>query len=77
MLTMCVKNVGGSTKAIYPICMSYSNTRGSMKYTCKVCGWVKENEPSHHVTDTDYKDIFKHEKTHKKELSMTPKEDDM
>lgn len=48
-----------------------------MKYTCKVCGWVKENEPSHHVTDTDYKDIFKHEKTHKKELSMTPKEDDM
>ncbi len=36
-----------------------------MKYTCKECGWVKENKPSHHTTDDDYKEIFEHERSHK------------
>lgn len=35
-----------------------------MKYTCKYCGWIKENQPSHHTTDADYKAIFEHERSH-------------
>ena len=65
MLTLCARNVGGSTRAICPTCMSYSSTRGNMKYTCSVCGWVKENKPHHHTTETDYQEIFDHERSHK------------
>ena len=36
-----------------------------MKYTCKECGWVKENKPSHHTTEDDYKEIFENERSHK------------
>ena len=34
-----------------------------MKYTCKVCGWVKETG-SYQMTSGDLDDVFKHEKTH-------------
>jgi len=38
-----------------------------MKYKCKKCGWVKENEPFHHITTGMLKEISAHEKTHKRE----------
>jgi len=37
-----------------------------MKYTCPDCGWVKENKEMYSVTSEDFKEIFEHEKTHKK-----------
>jgi len=48
-----------------------------LKYTCKVCGWIKENQPHYSTTDTDFKKILEHERTHKKELKLTPSEDDL
>ena len=35
-----------------------------MKYTCKVCGWVKETG-SMHMSTVDLEEVFKHEKGHK------------
>jgi hypothetical protein len=40
--------------------------RIKLKYTCDICGWTKENEGSHHVTSSDFNEIFEHEKTHNK-----------
>ena len=33
-----------------------------MKYTCKECGWIRENKEGHWTDEEDYKAIFDHEK---------------
>jgi len=38
-----------------------------LKYTCRVCGWIKENQPYHSPTDADFKEILDHEKEHRDE----------
>ena len=39
-----------------------------MKYTCKECGWIRENKEGHWTDEEDYKAIFDHEKEHKKKF---------
>jgi len=35
-----------------------------MKFKCKTCGWIKENEPMMHVSVKILKEISDHEKSH-------------
>ena len=44
-----------------------------MKYKCKICGWVKENEPMMHITTKMLKEISDHDKSHKPNDRGIPK----